>query len=32
MPWRSVVACDAPDAPAQVVRIAERLAREGRIG
>ena len=26
MPWREVVACDAPDALAQVVRIAERVA------
>jgi hypothetical protein len=32
MPWRTVVAADAPDAVAQVVRIAERFASEGRLG
>jgi len=32
MPQRTVVAADAPDAAAQVVRIAEQLASEGRLG
>jgi tRNA dimethylallyltransferase len=29
MPWRHVVACDAPDATAQVVALAGRLLRDG---
>jgi len=32
MPGRIVIAADAPDAVAQVVRIAERLVSEGRVG
>jgi hypothetical protein len=32
MPWRQVVACDAGDAIARVVRLAGQLIEEGRVG
>jgi tRNA dimethylallyltransferase len=32
LPWRQVVACDAPDASERVVAIAARWLAEGRIG
>jgi tRNA dimethylallyltransferase len=30
MPWRHTVACDAPDASAQVVALARRLVDESQ--
>ena len=32
MPWRQVVACDAGDAIARVVRLAGQMIEEGRVG
>jgi tRNA dimethylallyltransferase len=32
LPWREVVACDAPDASDRVVAIATRWLAEGRLG